>query len=694
MGNWPDYAPGESVQHSARRENEINAILKAGDLFKDGRILARSPQSVRVQAYNATNATIQPGQAAQIDVTGAMCNEAFPVVPFSDPDAPFGVFTEAVEPNAGAAFILTGPAAVKITGSTGSYAMPTEEGVFERGDEGVRILHLSGGTAGIVLLGHYHGGTIYDEGIGIVIDGGTEGQNYTINTNITGDGENIVVTGGSAGNPLVITYTGSGGGGGGIGFPDYVALAGGTFSNALGEITDEDYDGTLPPPATIPDDQVLGITYVMPVPAGEPIKYYASADCLVRFAPFYEAGGEHYYYDLSESMEWTPNTGGHLRISILDDGSHSGDCIRIYVAGVDWSDALPIYKCAKFGPRGATGINSSVSGGTAFITLSGATGSVRFVGDGTVEIEGNTNNEIVLSATGGGGGFIPNWRHGGHSGVIPPDNGSNIPYTAAEEGYIFAWASFDPFKDGLRYRNYAAHVSINGGLMKVAELKLPGESAYIKANSTSFERDTTKDYSNKIRVEVYDENAGEWVKKVYTRDYSDDYYDSDEDEYTYFAWYCYNAPEDYKTLYSDEWNIRGGESVYTKDDSGEETVFSYLTDCEFYPEYYLFAWVNGNTTVYTYSGSITAGNTSVYMPNERGEFQSVYTITETNADNFVVAIGAGLPIPYRKGASIRFIVTADGYPYGTLVNYANPGSPPAVCCLVYEKPAPQDNNES
>ena len=53
MGNWPDYAPGESVQHSARRENEINAILKAGDLFKDGRILARSPQAVRVQAYGA-----------------------------------------------------------------------------------------------------------------------------------------------------------------------------------------------------------------------------------------------------------------------------------------------------------------------------------------------------------------------------------------------------------------------------------------------------------------------------------------------------------------------------------------------------------------------------------------------------------------------------------------------------------------
>lgn len=38
MGNWPDVAPGESVQHSARRENEINAILKASDLFKDGRL--------------------------------------------------------------------------------------------------------------------------------------------------------------------------------------------------------------------------------------------------------------------------------------------------------------------------------------------------------------------------------------------------------------------------------------------------------------------------------------------------------------------------------------------------------------------------------------------------------------------------------------------------------------------------------
>jgi hypothetical protein len=797
MGNWPDYTPGQPVEHSARRENEINAILKSGNLLSGGLNFARSPQSVRIQAYNATTAEISPGQPVQIDITGTMSGDAFPAVAFDDEDtdAPFGVFEQAVAVNGMAPLVLSGPATVTITGSSGGYAKPLENGTFERGDEGVRILNLPGNGKAVVLLGDYKK-IIYEAGTGISKTDLTGG---TISTALV-QGSNVTLTPDPVTGTITISATGGGGGGGGIpyppysalsfgggapeyglghtfiipveagevgfyddgggavakwanisgtttqvltsrtaynapedgwlrisvvdnglapgrclgftspsggfplykygsfsvsgiGYPDYVALAGGTFSNALGTITDDDYEegDPVPGPSSMPQDPKLGITYFLPVPANAPIKYYASAAVLVRFAPV--SGGGHYYYDLSNELEWTPNSAGWLRISILDDGSHSSDCIRLYVGGVQWADAVPLYKCGKF-QNGATGISSSISGSTVTISLTGGSGSVKFVAGTDISITGSGGVYTISASGGGGGGFIPNWRHGGHSGVIPPDNGSNIPYTAAEEGYIFAWASFDPFKDGLRYRNYAAHVSINGGLMKVAELKLPGESAYIKANSTSFERDTTKDYSNKIRVEVYDENAGEWVKKVYTRDYSDDYYDSDEDEYTYFAWYCYNAPEDYKTLYSDDWNIRGGESVYTKDDSGEETVFSYLTDCEFYPEYYLFAWVNGNTTVYTYSGSITAGSTNVYMPNQRGEFESTYTVTETNADNFVVAIGAGLPIPYRKGASIRFIVTADGYPYGTLVNYENPGTAPAVCCLVYEKPAQQENNES
>ena len=48
---------------------------------------------------------------------------------------------------------------------------------------------------------------------------------------------------------------------------------------------------------------------------------------------------------------------------------------------------------------GATGINSSVSNGTATITLSGATGSVLIVGSGNTSISTNESNQIVIGST-------------------------------------------------------------------------------------------------------------------------------------------------------------------------------------------------------------------------------------------------------------------------------------------------------
>ena len=142
MGNnYPDVTPGQSVQHSARRENAISHLLKDANKFLEGRAKAHSPQSVRVPAYNASGDTILPGEAVQIDVTGNMSGPAFPVVAFDEDetDAPFGVFDRAVAENGMADLIVSGPATVQISGSSGSYAVPTDGGGFERGDEGLRV---------------------------------------------------------------------------------------------------------------------------------------------------------------------------------------------------------------------------------------------------------------------------------------------------------------------------------------------------------------------------------------------------------------------------------------------------------------------------------------------------------------------------------------------------------------------------
>ena len=51
--------------------------------------------------------------------------------------------------------------------------------------------------------------------------------------------------------------------------------------------------------------------------------------------------------------------------------------------------------------NGASGIDSAVSGGTASVYLTGGTGSVNFVGTGSVTLSGNTNGQIVINAAGG-----------------------------------------------------------------------------------------------------------------------------------------------------------------------------------------------------------------------------------------------------------------------------------------------------
>ena len=72
-----------------------------------------------------------------------------------------------------------------------------------------------------------------------------------------------------------------------------------------------------------------------------------------------------------------------------------------YVIGLANSPSNPPQVQSASGD-GADGIEASVTGGTASITLTGGTGSVNLVGTGSVNISGNTNTgNIEINATGG-----------------------------------------------------------------------------------------------------------------------------------------------------------------------------------------------------------------------------------------------------------------------------------------------------
>lgn len=155
MAYYPDVIPGTPISFSAGRETAINRLLNQADSFKTGVIHAKSQNVVRVQVWNSTQTAFAAGQAVQINVSGSLCGNAFPAVNFASVDAPWGVCANGIAPNAIGDLILSGPASVTISGSTGGYAKPVSGGTFTQGTEGLKILHISGTTA-IVLLGDYH----------------------------------------------------------------------------------------------------------------------------------------------------------------------------------------------------------------------------------------------------------------------------------------------------------------------------------------------------------------------------------------------------------------------------------------------------------------------------------------------------------------------------------------------------------
>ena len=327
--------------------------------------------------------------------------------------------------------------------------------------------------------------------------------------------DNVTITDGEGGSK-VISVTGNTESA--RNFPDYIALS----TTPAG----------LPAPTS---ENGIGLTFLKPVHAGVPIKYEApnGLECLVLFAESVEGttdsmGGT--VIQLAGGSFYTPNADGHVRFSILDDGLHTGDCVRLFVGTNDWSKALPVYRCGAF--SNVSGITSSVSGGTAAITLTGGTtSSVKIVGNGAITVSGNNQGEIVLtaatgataigssisggtvtisltaatgsvkfkagnnvsitgsngvytiSASGGGGGSFdaPDWQN--HQGSDTP--GGMITHLiyisggSATGGYLKTHGSFSTPCSGWIYcfaelrgcsTYQAVHVNVNGALFKVASV--------------------------------------------------------------------------------------------------------------------------------------------------------------------------------------------------------------------------------
>lgn len=209
----------------------------------------------------------------------------------------------------------------------------------------------------------------------------------------TSDGECLSFFSATGGVPLykycaVSGGTGGSGGGGGIGFPDYSLLGGSTIS--ISGTTG--YTG-------------VGVTYLIPVPGGVAIEYETEApECIdvARFASFLDSANS-VSHDLVVDTPWqTPSDGGWVRISVLDNGLHREGCLRFFVDGVDWSNALPLYRYGDYRgttPPPAYSYTGSFAVNTS--TISGTTAGQPVVVDGSTigTATGSTTNYVTIYDT-------------------------------------------------------------------------------------------------------------------------------------------------------------------------------------------------------------------------------------------------------------------------------------------------------
>lgn len=367
---------------------------------------------------------------------------------------------------------------------------------------------------------------------------------------------------------------------------------------------------------------------------------------------------------------------------------------------------------------------------------------------GVISVTGITNNiptpvaNTVLSATaggqmawtpntGGGGGpvtyvsgFYPNWGHGNHDSVVIPSNDSYSapPFTMAQNGWIYAWASFNPSYDGFRYSSYRAHVIVGGAWFKVCELLLPFQKAELTLSSSSniasqvpngnYTRYPEGDVTNKFYLSgtYYDQQKEENIDFMVqcTRNEGDDQYetlyDGNDDQsgrnYTKFAWSVSNRPTENlpNVLYTNDQFITSNSyyDIYYKDQNDDFQPLYYLdgisnTMGKKSEDYTYFAWKNGNndivfsrryggmhqnigapteysisTLIYNYQNYIEYQETP--LTSNRINFQNVYDNTEndywvkataSNVSDIAIGVGAAITIPARKGKNVQFKVETD-----------------------------------
>lgn len=153
MGFWPDVKRGDKVQHHMVLENNVRHLINSLNGFGSGIGRSSGNGVVRIQIWNASNTVLAAGQPVAFDSTKGLCGDALPAVKVTDKEKPWGVCVQALPVNGMGDCIISGPAVVSLSGSSGDYAEPVVNGTgFARSETGTARV-LFAGSKSIILLG-------------------------------------------------------------------------------------------------------------------------------------------------------------------------------------------------------------------------------------------------------------------------------------------------------------------------------------------------------------------------------------------------------------------------------------------------------------------------------------------------------------------------------------------------------------
>ena len=91
-----------------------------------------------------------------------------------------------------------------------------------------------------------------------------------------------------------------------------------------------------------------GQSFLIPVQSGIPVKWYTpSGYVTARYAPDTNTeDGEvvNLTSYLEKGVNFTPSANGYIRLSVFDDGSYPGDCLRLIFNDGEWGNGYPLYR--------------------------------------------------------------------------------------------------------------------------------------------------------------------------------------------------------------------------------------------------------------------------------------------------------------------------------------------------------------